>query len=401
MNTCHTAAFYGYPELESKRLLKEMLDDPSAYNAHLESFVSRITCRLAWGTSEGSNELKQRAKELLVGVSPTGAIGNKLPFLMGLPDLVNPAKAWERRRMRTEQAWFHTMQEGTRTDIRDGQSSPSWMHDYLSLRPKWQFRDDVEGSYAVGMAGIAGALTIAAPMQAWCLAMCLYPQFLPKLQAEIDSVCGDRPPTYADMTHLPYLRACIRETLRWRPPVPTGIPHLLTQDDIYNDCLIPAGSVVHPLEWSMARNPKRYPRPEMYNPDRWVDSSYPTYQEPRSKYPTICEHSQFGFGRRKCQGQEVTEADMFVGIGALAWAFDLRKAVNPKTGIEISIPECEFSELLIAKPKWFRFNMTVRSEHRRAELLELWKAEDEKGAYVKEKVYWNEKDTPGLGWAKV
>lgn len=33
--------------------------------------------------------------------------------------------------------------------------------------------------------------------------------------------------------------------------------------------------------------------------------------------------SQFGYGRRTCQGQTVTEADLFVGIGSIAWMFDI------------------------------------------------------------------------------
>jgi cytochrome P450 len=249
MRESEKAFFHRYPEIEAKRMLVELLEAPDHYNHVLESFVARVTCRLAWGRSEASDELKQRARELLLGVSPTGSFANKLPFLMALPDWLSPAKAWERRRARTERFFFQIMQGEVEKDARAKNAPQSWMKIFLDSRSKWGFKSELEGAYAVGMHGIAGALTIAAPMQTFCLAMCFYPQYLPMLQEELDRVCGDRLPVAEDRPNLPFLRAVIRECLRWRPPVPTGIPHELTQDDEYNGYHIPKGSVMHPLEW--------------------------------------------------------------------------------------------------------------------------------------------------------
>ena len=245
MRASEKAEFHHYPELESIRMCYELLQAPQSYNHHLESFISRVTCRLAWGHSEASDELKQRARELLIGVSPTGALGNKLPFLMSLPDWLSPAKAWERRRARTERKFFEIMQGQVKTEMDEKRAAPSWMKMFQEA----PFAKELEGAYAVGMHGIAGALTIAAPLQTFCLAMCHYPQYLEPLQEELDRVCGDRMPTNADKPNLPFLRAIIRECIRWRPPVPTGIPHYLSEDDEYNGYHIPKGSVMHPLEW--------------------------------------------------------------------------------------------------------------------------------------------------------
>ncbi len=71
-----------------------------------------------------------------------------------------------------------------------------------------------------------------------------------------------------------------------------------------------------------------FPDPETFNPLRWLHPSFPTYAEPLSKYPTITGYSQFGYGRRVCQGQGVTEADLFVGIGGVAWLFYLSKDLS-------------------------------------------------------------------------
>lgn len=222
MRSSEKADFHNYPELESIRMCQELMDEPSKYNHALESFIARVTCRLAWGHSEASDELKQRARELLIGVSPTGSLLNKVPFLMSLPDWLSPAKAWERKRARTERRFFDIMQGQVRADIAEKPGKPSWMQMFLESKDHFTFAHSMEGAYAVGMHGIAGALTIAAPMQAFCLAMCHFPQYLDMLQEELDRVCGDRMPTNADKPNLPFLRAIIKECIRWRPPVPTG-----------------------------------------------------------------------------------------------------------------------------------------------------------------------------------
>jgi len=236
MDTSAKEDYYGYPELESVRLLFEVMTEPSRYNHALESFVARVTCRLGWGTATAAEELKQRARELLIGVSPTGSFANKLPLIMSLPESWTKSKAWELRRGRTERKFFETLQDDVREQIKHSEKNPeapapilpslqpksSWMRTFLENKKAWKFDSDLEGAYAVGMHGIAGALTVAAPMQSFCLALCHYPQYQTILHEEIDRVLGDRMIRFSDMPDMPVLRAFIRETLRWRPPVPTG-----------------------------------------------------------------------------------------------------------------------------------------------------------------------------------
>ena len=66
-----------------------------------------------------------------------------------------------------------------------------------------------------------------------------------------------------------------------------------------------------------------YPDPETFNPLRWVEPEYPTYQEPLTQFPTIINSTQFGYGRRTCLGQTVTDEDLLIGIGSIAWMFNI------------------------------------------------------------------------------
>lgn len=65
------------------------------------------------------------------------------------------------------------------------------------------------------------------------LAMLNYPDVMRKAQAELDAVIGrDRVPTLEDADNLPYIRAVVRETLRWRPPSTLGTSIFVYRQDI-------------------------------------------------------------------------------------------------------------------------------------------------------------------------
>jgi cytochrome P450 len=79
-----------------------------------------------------------------------------------------------------------------------------------------------------------GSETTSSVMTWWMLAMVIYPGVQKLAQAELDNVVGrDRLPSFSDFDHLPYIRAMVKEALRWRPISPISLPHRLIQDDWY------------------------------------------------------------------------------------------------------------------------------------------------------------------------
>ncbi|KAF8547888.1 hypothetical protein OG21DRAFT_1501333 [Imleria badia] len=64
--------------------------------------------------------------------------------------------------------------------------------------------------------------------------MVIYPETQKRAQAELDVVVGrHRIPTFADYENLLYIRAMVKEALRWRPVDPVGLPHRSIEDDWY------------------------------------------------------------------------------------------------------------------------------------------------------------------------
>jgi cytochrome P450 len=80
--------------------------------------------------------------------------------------------------------------------------------------------------------------------------MTLYPEVQRKAQEEIDRVLGaGRLPKMTDRANLPYIEAVVKETLRWHPVAPMGIPHMSIDDDMYEGYHIPKGSLIMPNIW--------------------------------------------------------------------------------------------------------------------------------------------------------
>lgn len=67
---------------------------------------------------------------------------------------------------------------------------------------------------------------------------------------QLDSMIGGgRLPDHSDIDNLPYIVAIVKETLRWAPPLPFGMPHCLMEDDVYRDMFIPGGAMVVENLW--------------------------------------------------------------------------------------------------------------------------------------------------------
>lgn len=70
-----------------------------------------------------------------------------------------------------------------------------------------------------------GAITQTSSVLGWFFFVMLsFPEVQRRAQTELDAVVGrSRMPTFADYSSLPYIRALIKEILRWTPVGPIGM----------------------------------------------------------------------------------------------------------------------------------------------------------------------------------
>ncbi|KAK4225066.1 putative cytochrome P450 E-class, group I [Podospora fimiseda] len=378
MHSSALASLHQYPTRERNRFLYLMAKDPENYIEWIEQFTSRTVARLSWGTAKPAQILRHTTFGLLQTISPTGALPNILAFLRHVPGVISPWKKKENARHELEDRLFKANVEFARQGVHNGKGEESFITTFLRSqisddereRTKWGEKE--EAMHVVGLMAIAGTLTIGSPIQSYILAMCHYPEAQKALQKEIDEACEGKCPQWEDREKLPMLRAVVKEVIRWRPPVPTGIPHATEKDDVYNGYFIPKGATIHALEWGITRDEEVYPNAEEFMPTRWLDPQYPTYREPLTQYPNLSGFSQFGFGRRTCQGVPIVEQDLFLTIGGMAWAFNIQKKINPSTGKEIPIHWNDYTSLLIAKPLRFAFDAIPRHEDKIAEMRAMF-----------------------------
>ncbi|KAF9044362.1 putative CyP450 monooxygenase [Panaeolus papilionaceus] len=169
------------------------------------------------------------------------------------------------------------------------------------------------------IAYVAGADTTASAVQAFFLAMAMYPEAQKKAQAEIDSVIGnDRLPEFQDRPSLPYVEAVVKETMRWHQIVPFAIAHMSAEDDEYDGYFIPKGTVVMGNAWSILHDPAVFKDPSIFNPDRYFEN--PNLLNPHT--------AAFGYGRRICPGRFFSDHNLFAIIASVLAVFDITPSVD-------------------------------------------------------------------------
>jgi cytochrome P450 len=95
------------------------------------------------------------------------------------------------------------------------------------------------------------------------------------------------------------MRSVIEESLRWVPTDPV-FARFTTKDMTLHDVEIPAGAVVHACLASANRDPRRWERPDEFDPGR----------------PSV-PHLAFGSGPHTCLGMHVARAEMTTAVSAL------------------------------------------------------------------------------------
>ncbi|KAI2638298.1 cytochrome P450 [Xylaria nigripes] len=367
------AHYYGVMYHEAKRWLVRLMENPDNFQLTLEDMASKVMCQLTWDDPNLSEYCTKSAWGLLTQMSPAGPITNVLTPLWHLPEMVNPWKKAERKRHDEQQGWWMERLLHTRANMLQGLQRPCFARQYLERGPKRSnISGDYEASCVIGMMALVGIFTVAGPLSYWLISMLHHPRWQAAVQKEIDDVCGGRMPTLEDGPSLPTLRACIKETMRWKPNVPTGVAHEMETDDVYRGYYLTKGTRILPLDWAFLRNPNKYPDPDNFRPERWLEPGWPTYQEPLTQFPTIKGMTSFGWGQRQCLGQTLTQDELIVACGALSWCFNLKPKKDVITGLDLPVPLDKSNSLLIIKPDPFQMAFEPRSEARKQEALRLW-----------------------------
>lgn len=112
-----------------------------------------------------------------------------------------------------------------------------------------------------------------------------------QLAGELGDVLAGRTPAAADLARLSYAQKVVKESLRCCPPAGV-IARRATEDDVVASFPVPAGARVFLSAWAMHHDPRYFPEPTSFRPERW------TLELERSL--PMCAYFPFGRGARSC-----------------------------------------------------------------------------------------------------
>jgi len=160
-----------------------------------------------------------------------------------------------------------------------------------------------------------------------------------KLAAELAEAFPDPSATldFVTLEKLPYLTAVIKEALRLSYGIIGRLPRVTPEGGAeFNGHYVPEGTIVGMSSWMMHRNETIFPRPTVFDPERWVDS---TAARKLDKYLVT-----FSKGNRQCVGMPLAYCEIYVTLGTLFRKFsDLDVE-------EITAEELEYDDYFAANP---------------------------------------------------
>lgn len=247
------------------------------------------------------------------------------PWLAGLPLATN--RRYDRARERLDAA--------IRGIIAARRASGRDEGDLLSMLLR--ARDDEGGGMTdeqlrdeVFILFVAGHETTALALSWTWMLLSQHPAAWARLGEELDRVLGDRPPTLADVPALKYTDWVVHESMRLYPPA-WSIGRESLEDVELGGVTVPRGSQLWIFQWAVHRDPRHFPRPESFEPERWDGDL--AKRLPRFAY------FPFGGGPRLCIGNNFAALELVLVLAALArrWRPVVRPADRPRPQFSITL----------------------------------------------------------------
>ena len=227
------------------------------------------------------------------------------------------------RRHRQFARGFHSMDRMIRRMIDERCTAPhNHPDDILSLLLKAkdadgqslsdaEIRDELVTFLLAGHETTANALTWT-----WFL-LSQFRSVREKLTYEVHNVLGGRLPTAADLPRLRYTKMVWDESLRLYPPawaLHTRIAQ--AQDRLPSGAILPPKAWVFISPWNLHRNPRWFPDPNRFDPERFSDEARRTH--------TPFSYIPFGAGGRRCLGESFAELEGLLILATIAANVHLR-----------------------------------------------------------------------------
>lgn len=166
-----------------------------------------------------------------------------------------------------------------------------------------QLRDEAMTIFLAGHETTANAM-------AWCwYLLSTNPECATRFYAEVDEVLGQRRAGLEDVPKLAYTTKVFAESLRLYPPI-WVVGRCAKVDCEIGGYTIPANSVVLLSQYVTQRDPRYFPEPSQFDPERWT----PEAKAARPKF----SYFPFSSGSRSCLGEPFAWVEGVLCLATLA-----------------------------------------------------------------------------------
>ncbi|KAH7408064.1 cytochrome P450 [Cadophora sp. MPI-SDFR-AT-0126] len=165
---------------------------------------------------------------------------------------------------------------------------------------------------------IAGSDTSAVTLTHTYLLLLNNPEKLKKLIAEIDTAFPSKHDsiTFANTQELPYLNACINESMRVLPILVVGLARYTQETTILANYEIPPETIVSPAVGALMRDPRIWPDATSYVPERWLGKYKGVEVDRKAFLP-------FSAGSRNCPGQQFALKEMRIILSTIVRRYEM------------------------------------------------------------------------------
>ncbi|KAJ5941998.1 Averantin hydroxylase [Penicillium verrucosum] len=166
---------------------------------------------------------------------------------------------------------------------------------------------------------IAGSETTATILSGTVYYLCTHPAVMQKLLDELrTSFATSEEIDIMRISKLKYINAVIDESFRLYPPAAGSHPRITPPEgaNILGQWL-PGNVSMGMAQYAVFRSPANFKDPELYLPERWLDTDGPYAGDARQAL------QPFSFGPRNCIGRNLANIELRLILAKIFWHFDL------------------------------------------------------------------------------
>ncbi|XP_060114373.1 cytochrome P450 2F3-like isoform X2 [Heteronotia binoei] len=173
-----------------------------------------------------------------------------------------------------------------------------------------------------------GTETTSTTLRYGILILMKYPDMQAKVYEEISRVVGPhRSPSFEDRVQMPFTEALVHEIQRFIDILPMGIPHAVTTDTHFRGYVLPKGTNIMPVLYSVHKDVTQFKDPEAFDPTHFLDE--------KGGFRRRDAFMAFSAGKRVCLGEGLARMENFLFLTTLVQRFTFQPLI-PTEEIDIS-----------------------------------------------------------------